>query len=82
MCYKADEHIRHIAAGCTTLVPSEYTNRHNQVAGYIHWTIRKHIGLQVTDKYNKHILERVINVNGTTILYDIPVITDQTILPN
>ena len=48
MCYKA-EHIEHIVAGCTTLVPSEYTNRHNKVAGYIHWTIRLHMGFQVTD---------------------------------
>jgi hypothetical protein len=68
MCYKADEHMKHIAAGCKTLVPSEYTNRHNQVAGYIHWTICKYIGLQVTDKYYENIPERVTNVNGTTIL--------------
>jgi len=25
MCYKAEEHIKHIAMGCTTLGPSEYT---------------------------------------------------------
>jgi len=36
MCCKAEEHIKHEVAGCTTLVPSEYTNRHNNVAGYIH----------------------------------------------
>jgi len=50
MCYKAEEHIKHIVAQCTTLAPSEYTNRHTKVAGYIHWTICKHTGLQVTDK--------------------------------
>jgi hypothetical protein len=33
MCYKAEEHIKDIVAGCTTLAPSEYTNRHKKVAG-------------------------------------------------
>jgi hypothetical protein len=60
MCYKAEENIKCIVLGCTTLAPSEYTKRHNKVAGYIHWTICKHMGLQVTDKYYEHIPERII----------------------
>jgi hypothetical protein len=36
MCCKAEKHIKHNDAGCTTLAPSEYSNRHNKVAGYIH----------------------------------------------
>jgi hypothetical protein len=42
------------------------------------------MGLQVTDKYCEHILvpERVINVNGTTVIWGIPVITDGIILAN
>ena len=50
MCYKAEEHIKPIVAGCTTIAPSEYYYKHNKVAGYIHWTICKHTRLQVTDK--------------------------------
>jgi len=45
ICYKADEHIKGIVVGFTTIAPSECTNRHNRVAGYIHWTICKHMGL-------------------------------------
>jgi len=71
MCCKAEEHIKHIVVGCTTLTPSEYTNRHNMVAGYIHWTIRKSLGLPVNDKYYRHIPARAINVNGTTIMWDL-----------
>jgi hypothetical protein len=82
MCCKAEEHIRYIVAGCTALAPSEYTNRHNKVAGYLHWTICKHMGLQVTEKYYEHIPEKVINDHGTTIMCDIRVITDQAILAN
>ena len=81
MCYKAD-HIKHTVTGCTTLAPSEYTTRHNKVADYIHWMIRKHSGLQVTGQYYEHIPEKVINIKGTAIMWGVPVITEQTILAN
>ena len=68
MFYKAEEHTKHNAAGYTTLAPSEHTNGHNKVAGYIHWTIRKHVGLQATDMYYEHVPERVINVKGATTM--------------
>jgi hypothetical protein len=74
--------IKHTVAGCITCAPSAYNNRHNKAAGYIHWTICKHTGLLVTDKYYEQIPERVINVNGTTIMWAIPVITDRTMLAN
>jgi adenylate kinase len=82
MCYKAEEHIKHIAMECTTLVPSQYTNIQNKVTGYIHWTICKHMEIQITDKYYQHTPESVINAIGTTIIWDVPVITDRTILAN
>ena len=72
-CCKSEEHIKHTVAGCTTLKPLEYTNRHNKMTGYIKWTICKHMGLHITDKYYEHISERFINVNGTTIMWDIPI---------
>ena len=74
--YRAEEHKKHIVTGCITLVPSEYTKGHNKVGGYIHWTICEHMGLQVTNKCYKCISERVINVSGTTIMWDVLVITD------
>jgi hypothetical protein len=40
------------------------------------------MGLQVIDKYCEHILDRVINVNGTTGIWDVPVITDRTVPAN
>jgi len=55
MFYKAEECIKHIVAGYTTLALSEYTNRHNKVAGYMQWKIYKHTRLHVTDKYYRHI---------------------------
>jgi hypothetical protein len=79
MCCKA-EHMKHIAEGSTTLVPSEYTNRHNKAACYICWMISQHIRVQATDIYSKHISERIININSTTSMWDILVIIGQTVL--
>jgi hypothetical protein len=35
MCYNAEEHIKHIVAGRTTIAPPEYANRQSKVAGFI-----------------------------------------------
>ena len=40
------------------------------------------MGLQVTDNYYEHIPEKIINVNSTTTIWDVPVVTDRTILAN
>jgi hypothetical protein len=61
MCYKA-KHTKHTVVGYTTLVPHEYTNIHNKVAGIIRWTMFKHMELKVTDRYYGHIPERVVNI--------------------
>jgi hypothetical protein len=82
ICCKAKEHIKHIVAGCTTLAPSEYLIDTVRWLANIHWMICKHLGLHCTDKYYEHVPNRVINVKGTTIMWDVTVITIQSILPN
>jgi len=52
------------------------------MTGYIHWTICKRMGLQVTDEYDEHMPERVINFKGITIMWDVPVTIDRTLLAN
>jgi hypothetical protein len=47
------------------------------VAGYTHWTVCEHVGLQVADRYCEHATERVITANGTAILWDVPGIRDR-----
>ena len=36
--------------------------------------------IKVTDRYYEHIPETVINVSGTTGVWDVPITTDQTVL--
>ena len=79
MCCKAEEHVTYVAAGCTTLALSKYTNRHNKVAGYIHRTICKHMGLQDIDKYHEHIPHSFMNVDISSIMWHVPAITDCTV---
>ena len=52
-------------------------NNNNKVAGYIQWTM-----LQLTNKVYEHTPERVLNANGTTIMGELPVFTDRTVLAN
>jgi len=40
------------------------------------------MGLQVTDKYYERVPERAINVNSTTIMCAVPLVTDWTIIAN
>jgi hypothetical protein len=76
ICSKTEEHIEHIVEVCTTFASSEYTNRHNKMAAYIHQTIHEYTGSQVTDRCCEHVPERVINIHSTTIMWDILVITN------
>jgi len=82
LCSKAEESISHIVAGCTTLASSEYTHRHNRVASYVHWTMCKNLGIQVSSKYYEHQPMKVINENNCIIMWDVPIITDRTIQAN
>lgn len=82
MCNEAEETISHILSGCTTIAASEYTNRHNKVASYIHWTICKDLGIEVPDKWYMHVPQPVINTQHCTIMWDYGIQTDRTIRAN
>jgi hypothetical protein len=52
-----------------------------KVAGYIHWTVCEHVGLQVTGRDCERVSERV-TVNGTAIVWDVPGITNRKTFAN
>ena len=82
ICHKAEEHINHLIAGCSALAPNEYLERHNKVASYIHWTTCRQYQIPVEDKYYNHTPQKVVKKGDVTILWDLPIITDRTIMAN
>lgn len=78
LCNKAEEHISHIVAGYSVLALTEYTNRHNNVASYIHWNKTRWMGSSVPDKYYDHV-PQIVTTRQATLLWDFPIITDQEI---
>lgn len=82
LCKEYDEHISHIVAGCSVLAPTEYLDRHNKVASYLHWTLLKELGHSVPEKWYEHKPDRSIEVDEVVIMYDMPVNTDRTVGAN
>ena len=68
ICSKQQETIDHFVSGCSELAKTEYTQRHNRTAAYIHWKICKHYNIKVTDKYYEHEAKTVTENNEATIL--------------
>ena len=82
ICSKQQETIDHLVSGCSELAKTEYTQRHNRIAAYIHWKICKHYNIKVTDKYYEHEPKTVTENNEATILWDMPIQTDREIKAN
>ena len=82
ICSKQQETIDHLVSGCSELAKTEYTQRHNRTAAYIHWKICKHYNIKVTDKYYEHEPKTVTENNEAIILWDIPIQTDREINAN
>ena len=82
ICSKQQQTIDHLVSGCSELAKTEYTQRHNRTAAYIHWKICKHYNIKVTDKYYEHEPKTVTENNEATILWDMPIQTDREIKAN
>ena len=63
-------------AGCPVLAKTEYIQRHDKAAGYLHWRICKHYHFPAADKWYEHKTEKVTENETATILWDMPVNTE------
>ena len=79
MCNEFEETIDHIVAGCPVFPKTEFIQRHDKAAGYLHWKICKHYHFPAADKWYKHKPEKVTENETATILWDMPVNTDKEI---
>ena len=82
MCNEFEETIDHIVAGCPVLANTEYIQRHDKAAGYLHWRICKHYHFPTADKWYEHKPEKVTENEAATVLWDMPVNTDKEIKAN
>ena len=57
-------------SGCPTIVNTEYFQRHNRVAKFIHWTIFKHYEIPHNEKWHKHTPEPLVEGKNVTIPWD------------
>ena len=60
-----DETTDHIASGCPVLAKSEFIQRHDKAASYMHWRTCKAFSSPVTDKWYNHNPETAVGNDQT-----------------
>ena len=82
MCNQYEETIDHIVSGCPVLAKTEYMQRHNKAAGYMHWKICQHYNIPTSEVWYKHEPESVVEKDNIAIMWDMEVHTDKEIKAN
>ena len=78
ICGQSQETIDHIVAGCPEVAKTEYLERHNKAASYLHWNICKEFNINTKAKCHEHGRQTVLKKHDITILRDMPKQTDRT----
>lgn len=83
-CKGKPETIKHIIGECSNLAPTEYTNRHNQVARIIHQRLAEQCGFLQGPlvPYYKYSPSAVLESSEYRLYYDRTILTDKTIRHN
>ena len=79
LCTYSEETIDHMISGCLTVANTEYLQRHDRIAKFIHWTLCKHYEIRHTEKWYEHTPEPVVEGKNVTMLWDFNVHTDRKI---
>ena len=82
MCSVGLETVDHIVAGCSALAPTDYTDRHNQVASIIHWDVCRHFGVPVESRWYRHHPDRLVETDDITMMWDTTIPTARKIKAN
>ena len=82
LCTLSEETIDQMISGCPTIVNTEYLQRRDRVAKFIHWTLYKHYEIPHTEKWYEHTPEPVVEGKNVTILWDFTVHRDRKIDAN
>jgi hypothetical protein len=76
LCKVHDETIGHIVSGCTMMAGTKYTARHDKICKYVHWSALKERGFNTCQKWYEHSPEKTVEKDNVTIMWDLPMITD------
>ena len=82
MCSAGLETVDHIVAGCSALAPTDYTDRHNQVASIIHWDICRQFGVSVESRWYRHQPDRLVETEDMVLMWDTTIPTARKIKAN
>ena len=82
LCNEYDETIDHIVSRCPVVAKSEFIQRHDNAATYMHWKICKAFSLAVTDNWYNHSPETVVSNDQVTLIWDMQVHTGKEIMAN
>jgi hypothetical protein len=55
LCKEYKETVDHLTSGCPILAKNEYIVRHDGVCTHLHYSIRKTIGIEITENWYSHI---------------------------
>ena len=69
VCSAGLETVDHIVAGCSAMAPTDYTDRHNQVASIIHWNICRHFQVLVECRWYRHQPDRLVETDDIVVMW-------------
>ena len=82
LCHHSSETLDHLLSSCEVLAKSEYINRHNTVAKYIHWNICRASNFECSSVWWNHQPSSVLDSERCMILWDKAILTDLTVAAN
>jgi hypothetical protein len=68
LCKQHEETVGHLTAGYLILVKNEYLMRHDKICTHLHYSIRKALGIETTDKWYTHIPKPVCEEGDVAVL--------------
>ena len=82
ICHKHEETVDHIISGCPEVAKTDYLEKHNKAAAYIHCKACQHYSIEVPQRWYEHKPETVTENEEVTILWDIQIHTDRELSAN
>jgi len=77
LCKQHEETIDHLISGCPILAKKEYLMRHDKVCTHLHYSIRKALGIETTDKWYTLMPKPVYEEGDVTVLWNQAVHTEE-----